>query len=137
MKKTRAGFTLIEMAIVFLVVGVLSTISIKMSGNHLKNRAIASEAVGMLGMIETSCRLFSLEKGYSPLHLDDLTDAGLFKPNDIEGSYFSADDIGTIVGDERIPLEETGLGAGCGTVNGLTICKLDTGKYTISGTYQP
>ena len=137
MKQTKSGFTIIELMVVFILIAILTALSVQMTGGRMKNKAVASEAIGMLGMIETACRLFAFEHGYSPRQFEDLTDAGLFEEADIEGSFFSAADIAALLGDERIPLGDRSLENGCGTVNGLTICKVDSGEYTVSETYQP
>lgn len=133
--KNLKGFTVIELVIVVAIVSILSGITVTFFGGKLKDKAIASEAVSMLGVVESACRLFTVQNGYGPAELTDLTDAGLVSVQDLNGTFFSSEEIDRLVGDGSIPLGDRGLKNGCGTVNGITICKVETGGYSISGSY--
>jgi prepilin-type N-terminal cleavage/methylation domain-containing protein len=135
MTTNKKGFTLIEMTVVVAIISVLSAVGVKVSGSKLKNQAIATEAVSLLGVIDRACTMFFVERGYQPEQLEDLSLTGLFQLEDLSGTFFSTEEIQTLIGPENIPLDERGLGSGCGTVNGLTICKLDNGEYSVSGAY--
>jgi len=80
----RKGFTLIELIVVLIIIGILSTIAAPMM-QGMSKKAIASEAIAALGTIRTAMRTYYVEH-------TKITDnvADLF-PNlsDLNGTYFS------------------------------------------------
>jgi prepilin-type N-terminal cleavage/methylation domain-containing protein len=58
----KKGFTLIEVLIVVIILGILATIAIPQFGNIVE-RARASEAVTNIAAIRTALEVFQLERG--------------------------------------------------------------------------
>jgi prepilin-type N-terminal cleavage/methylation domain-containing protein len=56
----RKGFTMIELMVVVVIVGVLAAIAIPLYGKYIKNARI-TEATGRMGEIITSCKAWAQE----------------------------------------------------------------------------
>ena len=88
----KKGFTLVELLIVIIIVGVLASVAIPiMSG--ITKRAVASEAISMLGMIRTAEKAYYLEHHSYTNVLTDLTlrlrQNGAYGTSDLDGTYVS------------------------------------------------
>ena len=66
-RRGDAGFTMIELMIVVLVVGVLAAIAVPLYAKYIKNARI-TEATGKIGEILTAC------KSYAQTNTDPTTD---------------------------------------------------------------
>ena len=93
-REKRRGFTLIELMVVILIVGVLAAVAVPIL--HDKNdQAKWSEAAATAGAIRTSVRAYYAENptaaaGLAGTALIDTTAAQLgFKSGDLTGKYFS------------------------------------------------
>ncbi len=88
--KKRKGFTLIELMVVILIVGILAAVAIPIMRGRIDS-AKWSEGKAGAGSIRTAARAFCAEKGpnwgggWASVDLDDLG----FTEADLNGKYFS------------------------------------------------
>ena len=141
-KKTHA-FTLVELMIVVVIVGILAAVAIPIYRGYVK-RAIASEATAALGTVRTTLRVIkALTRAYDglagpggpivagPAHnipgIDDL---------DLDGTYFDHVDYAiTNVDDATFLLTCTGISSSGqgdheGNANGISITMDELGNIT-------
>ena len=88
MRINKNSFTLIELIVVVIIIGILASVAMPMLG-ALNKKAIASEAITTLGMIRTCEKLYYVEHGAYCVPTD-LVLAGYLKMSDIDGTYFSS-----------------------------------------------
>lgn len=88
MKKT--GFTLIELMVVILIVGILAAASVPLMRGRI-NSAKWAEANAMAGTIQTAARVYFVEHGSISTDVSK-TDLG-FLDGDLEGTYFTENDF--------------------------------------------
>ncbi len=93
--KSRKGFTLIELMVVILIVGILASVAIPMLRGRI-DAAKWSEGKAMMGSIATAIRAYNAEKG--PTGADPTTlwvaNTGLgFAAGDLTGNYFADADF--------------------------------------------
>ena len=97
--KSRKGFTLIELMVVILIVGILAAVAVPIMRGRI-DQAKWSEANAAAGSVRTAVRAYIAEKGptydYSGLigDLDTQTiyEALGFSSNDLDGKYFNQAD---------------------------------------------
>jgi prepilin-type N-terminal cleavage/methylation domain-containing protein len=91
----RRGFTLVELMVVVIIVGILAAVAVPMLSAS-KDRAIASEALAVIGAVNGAGRLYMVEvTGADPsgfTDLDHLSDTGLISIADLGGTYFENDE---------------------------------------------
>ncbi len=88
--KSRKGFTLIELMVVILIVGILAAVAIPIMKGRI-DAAKWSEGKAALGTIATALRAYGAEKGTSGTYgagLPSLTTLG-FSAGDLKGTYFA------------------------------------------------
>jgi len=88
--KSRKGFTLIELMVVVLIVGILAAVAIPILRGRI-DAAKWSEGKAMLGSLATAIRAYAAEKpnGPNPATVDIFTATGLgFAVGDLSGTYF-------------------------------------------------
>jgi len=95
--KSRKGFTLIELMVVVLIVGILAAVAIPILRGRI-DAAKWSEGKAMLGTIATAVRAYHAEHGVTgdaPTTLDiGTTGLGFdIAGGDLDGTYFSAGDF--------------------------------------------
>ena len=99
--KRRKGFTLIELMVVILIVGILASVAIPILRGRI-NAAKWSEGKAMMGSIATAIRAYHAEKGptgTAPTTLGIATDGLGFAANDLDGTYFVNADFSFTVSD--------------------------------------
>jgi len=96
LRRNQRGFTLVELMIVVIIVGILAAVAIPMYQGATE-RAKASEAVAALGTIRGAMRVYFAEHGtYVNANFtdgDQVTNGGVLdvSDNDLLGRYFSTE----------------------------------------------
>ena len=85
-KRKRRGFTLIELMVVILIVGILAAVAIPLMRGRIDS-AKWSEGKAMMGTIATALRAYGAEKGDAGTWPPTLTNLG-FVAGDLTGTYF-------------------------------------------------
>ena len=99
--ESRKGFTLIELMVVILIVGILAAVAVPIMRGRIDS-AKWSEANASAGSIRTSIRAYIAEKGPNYDAYDTDIEGGLddsdiqanlgFSSNDLDGAYFDQED---------------------------------------------
>jgi type IV pilus assembly protein PilA len=94
--KKREGFTLIELMVVILIVGILAAVAIPLMRGRIDS-AKWSEGKSIMGTIATAIRAYAAEKGTATDVTGDETSVTMaelgFAASDFDGTYFSEDDF--------------------------------------------
>jgi len=96
--RRRKGFTLIELMVVILIVGILAAVSIPLMRGRIDS-AKWSEGKAIMGTIATALRAHVAEKGSAYTAKPSLTQLG-FSSNDLDGTYFSSSDFSWEITDD-------------------------------------
>ena len=88
----RNGFTLIELMVVVIVIGILAAVAIPMMQGRIDS-AKWSEGKAMMGTIASALRAYISEKGNNFIAVPTLDQLG-FAGNDLNGSYFTGGESG-------------------------------------------
>jgi type IV pilus assembly protein PilA len=95
----RKGFTLVELMVVILIVGILAAVAIPLMQGRI-DKAKWSEANATAGTVRTAIRAYAAETSVTTAAalagktMDDATTQGVlgFTASDLEGTYFTASD---------------------------------------------
>jgi len=90
--KRRKGFTLIELMVVVLIVGILAAVAVPLMRGRIDS-AKWSEGKAIMGTIATGLRAHIAEKGSAFSAVPTLAELG-FAPNDLTGTYFTGGESG-------------------------------------------
>ncbi|MFZ0034403.1 MAG: prepilin-type N-terminal cleavage/methylation domain-containing protein [Sedimentisphaerales bacterium] len=90
--KSRKGFTLIELMVVILIVGILAAVAIPLMRGRIDS-AKWSEGKSIMGTIATGLRAHLAEKGAAYTAVPTLAQLG-FAANDLSGTYFAGGESG-------------------------------------------
>lgn len=136
MLKTNKGFTLTELMVVILIIGVLASVAAPLMQVRI-DKAKWSEACSAAGTIRTSIHAYCAETGIASAQGltgnnlgDATTEAALgFTPTDLEGTYFSPGDyvITSVNGEGFATITATG-GSKAGAPAGTYVLQED-GKW--------
>jgi type IV pilus assembly protein PilA len=91
--KSRKGFTLIELMVVVLIVGILAAVAVPLMRGRIDS-AKWSEGKAIMGTIATALRAHIAEKGSSFTAVPKLAQLG-FATNDLDGTYFKGGESGS------------------------------------------
>ncbi len=92
--ESRKGFTLIELMVVILIVGILAAVAIPMMRGRIDS-AKWSEGKSIMGTIATAIRVHVAEKGSAFTAVPTLGQLG-FSGSDLEGTYFAGGESGAL-----------------------------------------
>ena len=84
----KKGFTLIELMVVVLIVGILAAVAIPMMQGRI-NAAKWSEGKAGAGTVATALRAYAAEKGSDAAAAPTMTDLVGFTASDLIGTYFN------------------------------------------------
>jgi type IV pilus assembly protein PilA len=87
--KNRKGFTLIELMVVILIVGILASVAIPLMRGRIDS-AKWSEGKSVAGTIATAIRAYAAEKGGTGVWANPTLQNLGFTATDMQGTYFSA-----------------------------------------------
>jgi type IV pilus assembly protein PilA len=88
----KKGFTLVELIVVVVIVGILASVAIPMMSSSI-NKAKKSEGVAGLGTIRTAARLYAAENnGTYPAGLANIN--SYVTTADLNGKYYAGSDYG-------------------------------------------
>ena len=90
--ESRKGFTLIELMVVILIVGILAAVAVPLMRGRI-DAAKWSEGRAIMGTIVTSLRAHVAEKGTTFTAVPTLAQLG-FAPGDLTGTYFTGGESG-------------------------------------------
>jgi prepilin-type N-terminal cleavage/methylation domain-containing protein len=94
--KSRKGFTLIELMVVVLIVGILAAVAIPILRGRI-DAAKWSEGKAMMGSIATAIRAYAAEKGTTGTNPTAILGTGPtqlgFAAGDLTGTYFADADF--------------------------------------------
>ena len=91
--ESKKGFTLIELMVVIIIVGILAAVSIPIMQGRIDS-AKWSEGRAVMGIIARSLRTHVAEKGNNFTPVPTLAQLG-FEPEDLNGTYFTGGESGT------------------------------------------
>jgi len=91
--ESKKGFTLLELMVVIIIVGILAAVSIPIMQGRIDS-AKWSEGKAITGIISRALRTHIAEKGNNFTPVPTLVQLG-FDPGDLEGTYFSGGESGT------------------------------------------
>ena len=138
----KAGFTLVELMVVAIIVALLAAVAIPLMSANRK-RAASTEGEAGLGTIRTALRAVYAEKNAYNVNLNGtaINPGGVvgvvpgIVANDLNGRYFKDASYSIVsIGTTNYSLQVTGTGNGADpVVNGVTITLNDAGIFGYTG----
>ncbi|MFW6134401.1 MAG: type IV pilin protein [Elusimicrobiota bacterium] len=97
-RKSNKGFTLIELVIVLVIIGILAVVSVPIYRGFVQ-RSIASEGVALAGSIRSAQRVYNAA---NDAWADSLDELDLDEP---DGPYFNGSDAVDEEGNDDTPIQ--------------------------------
>ena len=111
LRKYGTGFTLTELLITVIIIGILATLALPMLVKTLE-KAKVGEAMSNLNLIRTGQKIYFLEWGkFSP----NISDLNIENPNDATSRYFYYEDVA--VPDLAVNFRAQAIRGGTGAVS--------------------
>jgi type IV pilus assembly protein PilA len=128
-KQKKAGFTLVELMVVAIIVAILAAVAIPMMSGNTEN-AIATEGQTGCSAVATQLRMYFVENGViTTTKFADLTG---IDADDLKGTYFDAYEITSITDKNTYTITATGLAGSKAAGKQVTMTVVD-GATTWSG----
>lgn len=119
MLRSRKGFTLVELIIVIIIIGILAAIAAPMMSGNV-NKAKRTEAIAAFGAIRTAERMYRAATS-SATYGDWSAIATYLNSTDLNGTYYNGSDYGISGNTVSCNLDTygaTNMNLDTGTVNG-------------------
>jgi prepilin-type N-terminal cleavage/methylation domain-containing protein len=108
LRKNHAGFTMIELMVVVVIVGILAAIAIPIYGKYVR-QARTTEATARIGEIVTASKSWAQENETWPTDADLQSGKGVLDPTSTENFSYRITEGGA---DKMQPFEVTATGTG-------------------------
>jgi prepilin-type N-terminal cleavage/methylation domain-containing protein len=134
--KNKAGFTLVELMVVAIIVAILAAVAIPLMSSN-KKRAAATECQAGLGTLRSALRAMFAETGVYNKDLNGdtittVTDIPGIEAADLDGKYFITTDYSITVAASTYTLTATGRPA-VPEANSVVITLDQAGTFTYVG----
>jgi prepilin-type N-terminal cleavage/methylation domain-containing protein len=122
----KLGFTLVELVIVIVIVGILSVVAVPIYTGYTK-RAMVTEAEGTLGAINTAQKVYYAEYSHFLATPGAVSDNGTLDINLVSNKYFTSFQIDT----DKTGFTASTAGSGGASGISVTLTGSDSGGATI------
>lgn len=131
-RKNQKGFTMIELMVVVVIVGILAAIAIPIYGKYVK-QARTTEATGRMGEIVTAAKAWAQEKTVWPTDTEFQAGEGILDPTDTENFTYTISAGGGASPDNPFEVTAAGREKMAGVTVKMRLAKInDNGEITVT-----